>query len=226
MKRMLLFIGLFLGMLTCTIAQNRDEEKRDYIEVYGTAVMEVVPDEIYVKIVLRDKEQGSKTELELQEKKLFSVLQKAGVDVKKNLSVRNMSGNRYKLKSGPLKLRKEYILLVHDVKTLDRVFDRLEVIGGVDAEVERVDHSQMEKFRRDIKVDAIKIAKEKAEALAAAIGQSIGEAIYIGEERWEGFVGRFSNVALNAAMGENPGVDFEKIALQGTMQVRFKLLSK
>lgn len=226
MKRMLLLIGLFLGILTCSLAQNRDEEKRDYIEVYGTAVMEVVPDEIYVKIVLRDKEQRSKTELELQEKKLFSVLQKIGIDVKKDLAVRDMSGNRYKLKGGSLKLRKEYILLVHDVKTLDRVFAGLEVMGGVDAEVERVDHSQMEKFRRDIKVDAIKIAKEKAEALAAAIGQSIGEAIYIGEERWGGLGGQFSNVVLNAAMGENSGIDFEKIALQGTIQVKFKLLSK
>lgn len=226
MKRMLLLIGLFLGILTCSLAQNRVEEMRDYIEVYGTAVMEVVPDEIYVKIVLQDKEQRSKTELELQEKKLFSVLQKIGIDVKKNLAVRDMSGNRYKLKGGSLKLRKEYILLVHDVKTLDRVFAGLEVMGGVDAEVERVDHSQMEKFRRDIKVDAIKIAKEKAEALAAAIGQSIGYAIYIGEERWGGFGGQFSNVALNTAMGENPGIDFEKIALQGTIQVKFKLLSK
>ncbi len=226
MKKMLLLVGLFLGILTCAIAQNRDEEKRDYIEVYGTAVMEVVPDEIYVKIVLRDKEQRSKTELDQQEKKLFAVLQKAGIDVKKDLSVRSMSGNRYKLKSGPLKMKKEYILLVHDVKTLDCVFAGLEVMGGVDAEIDRVDHSQMEKFRRDIKVDAIKVAKEKAEALAAAIGQYIGAAIYIGEERWGGFAGQFSNVAMNAMRGEEPGIDFEKIALQGTIQVRFKLLAR
>lgn len=39
-------------------------------------MMEVVPDEIYVKIILREKDQRGKTELEQQEKKLFQTLQK------------------------------------------------------------------------------------------------------------------------------------------------------
>src|SRR5699024_11711269 len=61
-------------------------------EVTGTAMMEVVPDEIYVKIILREKDQRGKTELEQQEKKLFQTLQKVGIDVKKDLAVRNMAG--------------------------------------------------------------------------------------------------------------------------------------
>lgn len=85
-----------------------------------------MPDEIYVKIILREKDQRGKTELEQLEKKLFQTLQKVGIDVKKDLVVRNMAGNRYKLKSGTVKLKKEYVLLLHDVKTLDRVFAGLE----------------------------------------------------------------------------------------------------
>ena len=190
--------------------------------------MEVVPDEIYVKIILREKDQRGKTELEQQEKKLFQTLQKVGIDVKKDLAVRNMAGNRYKLKSGAMKLRKEYVLLLHDVNTLDRVFAGLEQMGGVEAEVERVDHSQIEKLRREVKEDAIKVAKEKAMGLAAAIGQSIKEAIYIREEHWGGMAAQYmSNVALDAGRGSaDAGVDFEKIKLQGTVLVRFKLWYK
>lgn len=148
--------------------------------------------------------------------------------MKKDLAVRNMAGNRYKLKSGAMKLRKEYVLLLHDVNTLDRVFAGLEQMGGVEAEVERVDHSQIEKLRREVKEDAIKVAKEKATGLAAAIGQSIKEAIYIREEHWGGMAAQYmSNVALDAGRGSaDAGVDFEKIKLQGTVLVRFKLWYK
>ena len=226
MKKTVLLLVLFLGTLALGMAQSKENDFLDqpYIEVTGTAMMEVVPDEIYVKIILREKDQRGKTELEQQEKKLFQTLQKVGIDVKKDLAVRN----RYKLKSGAMKLRKEYVLLLHDVNTLDRVFAGLEQMGGVEAEVERVDHSQIEKLRREVKEDAIKVAKEKATGLAAAIGQSIKEAIYIREEHWGGMAAQYmSNVALDAGRGSaDAGVDFEKIKLQGTVLVRFKLWYK
>ena len=223
MKKTVLLLVLFLGTLALGMAQSKENDflEQPYIEVTGTAMMEVVPDEIYVKIILREKDQRGKTELEQQEKKLFQTLQKVGIDVKKDLAVRNMAGNRYKL-------RKEYVLLLHDVNTLDRVFAGLEQMGGVEAEVERVDHSQIEKLRREVKEDAIKVAKEKATGLAAAIGQSIKEAIYIREEHWGGMAAQYmSNVALDAGRGSaDAGVDFEKIKLQGTVLVRFKLWYK
>ena len=123
MKKTVLLLVLFLGTLALGMAQSKENDFLDqpYIEVTGTAMMEVVPDEIYVKIILREKDQRGKTELEQQEKKLYQTLQKVGIDVKKDLAVRNMAGNRYKLKSGAMKLRKEYVLLLHDVNTLDRV---------------------------------------------------------------------------------------------------------
>ena len=114
MKKTVLLFVLFLGTLTLGMAQSKENNFLDqpYIEVTGTAMMEVVPDEIYVKIILREKEQRGKTELEQQEKKLFQTLQKVGIDVKKDLAVRNMVGDRYKLKSGAMKLRKEYVLFL------------------------------------------------------------------------------------------------------------------
>ncbi|WP_455509791.1 hypothetical protein [Butyricimonas paravirosa] len=70
--------------------------------------------------------------------------------------------------------------------------------------------------------------KEKATGLAAAIGQSIKEAIYIREEHRGGMAAQYmSNVVLDAGRGSaDAGVDFEKIKLQGTVLVRFKLWYK
>ena len=101
MKKTVLLFVLFLGTLTLGMAQSKENNFLDqpYIEVTGTAMMEVVPDEIYVKIILREKDQRGKTELEQQEKKLFQTLQKVGIDVKKDLAVRNIDRKSTRLNS-------------------------------------------------------------------------------------------------------------------------------
>jgi uncharacterized protein YggE len=57
----------------------------------------------------------------------------------------------------------------------------LSELGIADADVTRVSHSQMEEFRKEVRVTAIRDAKANAEQIAAAIGQSIGPAIYIND---------------------------------------------
>ena len=81
MKKTVLLFVLFLGTLTLGMAQSKENNFLDqpYIEVTGTAMMEVVPDEIYVKIILREKEQRGKTELEQQEKSCSKRYRKWGL---------------------------------------------------------------------------------------------------------------------------------------------------
>ena len=86
-------------------------------------------------------------------------------------------------------------------------FAGLEQMGGVEAEVERVDHSQIEKLRREVKEDAIKVAKEKATGLAAAIGQSIKKAIYIRKSIGEGWLPNICRTWLLMPVGEVPMPD-------------------
>lgn len=160
---------------------------QNYIEVNGTAVMEVVPNLIYLKIVIGDKDQKGKVGVEQLESKMFDMLKKLGIDLKKDLSVRDVASNlkSYVLKSSEIRTTKEYVLLLRNTELLNKVFLGLDKIGISDASVERVDHTDMPKFRRQVKVDAIKVAKEKAEDLTAAIGQGIGRALYINETGME-----------------------------------------
>ena len=67
----------------------------------------------------------------------------------------------------------------------DVVFQELESLGISNINIERIDHSELDKFREEVKVAAIKAAKQKAEALAGAIDQSIGKAIYILEQDYQ-----------------------------------------
>ena len=230
MKKLALLLSLFLCLGLSVMAQAGEKNfiDQNYIEVNGTAVMEIVPNQIYLKIVIGDKDQKGKVGVEQLEGKMFDMLKKLGIDLKKDLSVRDVASNlkSYVLKSSEIRTTKEYVLLLRNTELLNKVFLGLDKIGISDASVERVDHTDMPKFRRQVKVDAIKVAKEKAEDLTAAIGQGIGRALYINETVWSRPVAQnMSNVLLDyEGRGKmNQLLEFEKIKLEATVMVRFEL---
>ena len=69
--------------------------------------------------------------------------------------------------------------LVHDAKTAGKVFIELQKLGISNASINRVENSKITDYRREVKIAAIKAAQEKAKALALAINQDIGRAIYV-----------------------------------------------
>lgn len=204
---------------------------QNYVEVTGTAETEVVPDEIYLRIVISEKDKGKKT-LEEQEKVMVDILEKLGIDVRQDLSVRDLSSNFkfYLLKRTIIQTEKEYQLCMHGAEKIGLFLEKMEVAGISNISIDRVDHSQIEKYRRDVKVNAVRIAKEKAQAFAEAIGQEIGRALYITEYENNGYLPRqnaISNIRVRGAAvmdaGDMPVLDFEKIPLKYSVIVRFEL---
>ena len=182
---------------------------QNYVEVTGTAELEIVPDEIYLRIVISEKDKGKKS-VEEQEKEMVNVLKNLGIDVHKDLAIRDLSSdfNSYRFQIG-------------------RLLTDLEAVGISNISILRVDHSQIAKFRRKVKTDAVKIAKEKAEDFAGAVGQEIGRALYISENEG-GYYPRQNAVANVRVRGvgsvdSTPVLDFEKIPLKYTVVVRFEL---
>ena len=127
---------------------------------------------------------------------------------------------------------KDYQLLVTSAQTAGTVMQELEKIGISNVSIERVDHTQMEQFRKDVKIKAVQAAKEKATDLAKAIGQSAGKAIYIQEVDYGNntmyvrkLEDRISNVSFKAQGLENsaPDIEFEKIKLEYQINAKFDL---
>lgn len=203
---------------------------QNYIEVTGKAEKKVTPDEIYLRIVINEKDNKGKTSVEQQEREMIKALKALGIDVDKNLRVRDQGSNYkdYLLKKNVILTSKEYQLMVSTGQMVGNVFIRLEAVGISNIDVERVDHSQMEQFRREVKVEAVKAAKEKAADLATAIGQTAGRALYIRED--ENYYPRMaapamlmkSNVAMES-MDQASDLEFEKIHIEYSVQVYFEL---
>lgn len=234
-----LIIGLLLSVSISVAAQTGEKNFIDqhYIEVTGKSEMEIVPDLIYLNIILSDKDNKNKQSLDEIDKSMMNKLKEIGIDVSKDLFVKDFSSNfkNYWISKSDIILTKEYQLIVHDAKTLQKVYFEMQKLGISNINVYKLDHSKIEQFRKEVKVNAIKAAKEKAESLSSAINQSVGKAIYIQEldnvniiNPFASMVGGAANVRLRSASNDDslnsfPEVEFEKIYLQSAILVRFEL---
>jgi len=87
----------------------------------------------------------------------------------------------YFLIKADIVLMKEYQLKLSDSKTVGKVFTELQKIGISNISIDKLNNSNIEKYRQEVKINAIKSAQEKAKSLTNAINQEIGKALYIKE---------------------------------------------
>ena len=203
---------------------------QNYIEVTEHSDMEIAPDGIYMKILVNEKDVKGKTLAEI-EKSMISKLQEIGIDVTKDLAVKDVSSNfkNYWILKTDIVLSKEYQLRVHDAKTAGKVIVELQQLGISNVSIDHIDNSKIEDFRRQVKVKAIQSAQEKAQALSEAIHQTIGRAIYIQELNYNPY-NYLQAQPLNMTVRRiadntlvEPDIEFQKIKLDYSILVRFEL---
>jgi uncharacterized protein len=240
MKKILFVLLAFLPFFLHAQEGEKNFIDLNYIEVTGTAEMEIVPDEIYLKITISESDNKGKQSLEELEKQMFGELEKIGADVSKDLSILDFTSNfkNYFLRDNKIFTKKTYQLVVHDGKTAGKVFQGLESIGISNISVEKVDHSKLEEFKKEVKINAVKAAKEKATYMSEAIGRTTGKALFIQEQNsimdfplanaLQGRMAGLSNISIKAygadqTQPDEPVVEFEKIKLSASVLIRFEL---
>jgi uncharacterized protein len=232
-----LLIGLLVLISTGISAQsgNKNFIDQNYIEVIGKSEIEITPDLIYLKVLLNEKDTKNKISVPELEAKMIEKLKGIGIDIAKDLLIKDISSNfkYYLLTRNEILLSKEYQVLVHDGKTASQVFLELEKIGISNVSIDRLENSNIIQFRKDVKVNAIKAAKEKAESLSLALNQTIGRALFIQELENNQNITRNStsimvrgvSSALYGSKASSPDLDFdfEKIKIEYSILCRFEL---
>ena len=201
---------------------------QNYIQVTGTSEIEVVPDEIYVSIVIREKDNRGRTSVEEQENKMLIELSKIGIP-KNNLKVLDYNTNfkNYFLRKKEVLKTKAYQLMVGSGLELAKAYQALERIGIANVNIIRTDHSKLEEYKLEAKIKAIKAAKTNAKAYAEAIEQQIGKALYIEEQiyyvrpRYANY-SKTMNMAADVEEAVND-IDFKKIKIEAKVLARFAL---
>ena len=198
-----------------------------YVEVTGQAETEIIPNEIYVRIILSENDKKGRISIEKQENKMLEKLSECNIDIDKNLSVDDFNGYYKKrfLANNDLLKTKSYQLLVNDGKTLALVYQKLDEMDVSNISIIRVDHSEMEEFKRETKIKALKKAKQKASDYAIAVNQSIGKALYI-QETSNAYTPRSYYKAQDINMESSEAIndiDFKKIIINEKVFARFTL---
>lgn len=220
---------LVLGVSSVKM-EAQDFLTKHYIEVSGCAHKEVAPDMIHMTITINEKDYKNSSMASV-EKKMIGKFQAMGIDVKKDLVVKDMSSNfkhYFLIKSDP-KLKKEYQLTVHSAQQAGEVILALDQLGISEVSIDKVECSELEKYKDEVRVAAIKNAKARATLLAEALNHSIGKAMHISENehnfRTYGMPHMMmvkGNLAEDQAI-MTPEIEFEKIKIETTVFVKFEL---
>ena len=229
----ILILSIFIVAAYFAGAQLSDQNAKPYIEVVGNGEMEIVPNEIYISFTLKERMDGkNKITIEEQEKELKKQLQKAGFDLN-NLSLADASAGfvPVKRKKQEVLTAKNYIMKVATTTEVASVFDVLDSVEALNADISRVAHSEIEKYRKEVKILAVKAAKEKAGYLLEAIGETVGKPLMIQErEQYDDIMPmpRMANMKMAmadeaAVMEEMPEISFQKIKLKYSVFARFEI---
>ena len=86
-----------------------------------------------------------------------------------------------KEKEKGFKVAKEFTLQVRNSDEVSRVFKELYAISIKESSIVKTESSQIDSLRREVRIAAIKAAKDKAEYLLAAIGEQIDKPLEVHE---------------------------------------------
>jgi uncharacterized protein YggE len=235
-----LFLAVSLQILLSLPFQSQvlnPSEETPYIEVVGKAELEIVPDEIYIAITLKEEyDNKEKITIEQKEEKLIKALKNIGINVTDlALSSTNAGTIKVQWKRKDVLTQKDYSLKVADAITVGKVFQELDKIEIKNAYIFKVDHSKIDSLRRENRINAIKAAKTKADYLLNAIGEQTGKAIVVREELSDLNTGNqyrvnqllnYSNTSSTENMYDKIGsneIEFQKIKVSSSVYVKFQI---
>ncbi len=158
------------------------------ISVTGSASMEIIPDEIYVQVDLREyKKKGEdKTELEKIKNDFLANCRSVGI-ADNDISIASYDGYNLaniwqrRKKDPELLASISYQVKFNNTKLIDELVNKLDDQATNNFRITRTSHSKIVDYRKQLKVQAVKAAREKAIYLTEAVNEQLGQAIEINE---------------------------------------------
>jgi uncharacterized protein len=235
MMRISVFVFLLIYS-TCILAAQCSTEK-SLIHVSGTGEVRAVPDEVTLRIGMENFAKDtatSKAQNEAALKSVLAAIQSAGVDPRDYQTSNVSVAPRYKRgeDSQPLLGYVSKVSVTVKLRNLERLSDlNLKALAAGATSFEQDDYStsKLAALRSEARALAIKAAREKAEFLAAQLGQKIGKAFAIStESAFEAYrTGGLSNAYAYSGGGGGGGngqtIATGVIPISETVNVSFEL---
>lgn len=227
----MLLAFLFLG--TGIWAQEKACPPR-VVTVTGTSEIKVAPDQVLLQVGVENQSPRAKTAkaaADATSRKILAALKELGVEDKDvqtaYLSLQPQFDWSKGMRISYFTAEQSMTVKVRDISKIDDILDALIKAGGNRVDGIEYQSSEMRKYRDQAREAAVKAAQEKAGALAKALGQQIGKAYSVEEERAQvypqfGYANTSFETATKAPRG--PSTAPGQMNVTATVIVSFDLL--
>lgn len=232
MKNIILSFNIFI-VAQVIYSQTYPPPEKKFISVTGSSEVIVVPDQIELEIILQEYNwvSNGKRDLSNIESDFFDILEKNNIN-QKMLAFSNSDyswyyywwscrNDTYKQKAFKIKLSSstDFLSLVND----------LNIKGVKSIRISDSSHKDIQKLRKDVKIAAMRAAKEKALYLLESIDEKLGQVISVEEvpEISNYHWGRNLNMVSNVSVSHNSQSDniehVSSIRLRYEIKVKFEI---
>ena len=174
--------------LLASLAAAQDRLPPKVVRVVGTAEVKVVPDRAVIEIGVEKQDPSASVAKHAEDaaaRRILAALRTKGIDEKDIqttfLSLQPQSYTRKGVRLSYLVAAQTMTITVRDLAKLDTLLEALVKAGGNRIDSIGYETSDLRKYRDQARDEAVKAAREKADALAKALGQEIGKAQSIEE---------------------------------------------
>ena len=193
------FLGLLFPILQlcfwyipASYAQENDTLYR-YIDVTGNAELEVLPDQIILAITIEeylkeDLDQNTqyrnyhkKVDIAILEQNLITDLKKLCIG-RERISQRQSPGQWRNMQYGEDAMQSRvYYINIQNMNERDRIFTTLHTAGITSISTKELKSNNLAEYNKQVMVEALKDAQNKADLLLRSIGAKTGPVISISE---------------------------------------------
>lgn len=224
----ILFALLFAGSL---FAQPAPAPRT--ISVTGRAQKIVVPDEIYVTVVLREfYRDKKKMTIEELEAGLVNFVVKTTATATTNIKMDDIDASfiALKRKQKDAIIEKKYEIKYNTFQKANQLLAMMDSLNCRSAYISELSHSKMDEFRREIRIEAMKDAQIKSGYMVEAVGAKLGKVITVVEPGAVSVVSgitpgynRSSNYRSVAAFGDKLESADQPFEPQKTIELNFSV---
>ena len=235
MKTFVVLVTLWLSGILAISAQEDNNSR--YIEVTGSSETEIIPDEIHFMITIKEywqeefekksKPEDYQTKVPVNEieHNLMSALKQAGI-APSDIQTKEV-GDYWRERGKDFLISKTFDIKLQNPDQINRIIQTVNTKGIQSMNIGELKNKDLQEYRKQGKIEALKAARQKADYLVAAMGQKLGNVLRIVEPEERSFSyfqpqSAMNNVAI-PSYDSNPE-NFRTIKLRYQMTARFEIL--
>lgn len=227
---------VWIGVMAAALSLQAQTAER-YIEVTGTAEIEMVPDKIHYIIEIREyfeeefdgksKPEAYRTKVPLSriEREVRVVLKKAGIP---EAAVRTQEiGDYWRERGQDFLVSKKFDITLNDFRQINEIVKHIDTKGIHTMRIGELENKDIRTYHQKGKIEALKAAQQKAAYLVEALGGKLGRVLRIVEEEGNGGVFPFFSAQSNVRSSDANAFDgFRTLKRNYAMRVRFEIVEE